>query len=214
VTQEDLNGMCSAILSTPVGAGRRARLVAISGIDASGKGYISSRIEKQLTSGGERVALIGIDGWLNLPATRFADRDRGAHFYRHAFRFSEMLECLVDPLVRDGSVDYVADFTDETASAYRKHRYRFHHVDTVLLEGIFLLRRDLQSRYDLRVWVECSFEAALERAIARSQEGLSKEETIHAYEDIYFPAQRLHFDEDQPQSVADIVFDNEANQQA
>ena len=212
VSREELAGVCGAILRTPVRAGRRARLVAISGIDACGKGYTASRIAQQLTERGARVALIGIDGWLNLPAMRFAEHDPAAHFYRHAFRFQEMMDRLVDPLVRDGSVDCIADFTEETATAYRKHRYRFHEVNTVLLEGIFLLRRDLQSRYDLRVWVECSFRTALERAISRSQEGLTREETIRAYESIYFPAQRIHFAEDQPVERAELVLDNETNQ--
>ena len=42
-------------------------LVAISGIDGSGKGYVSALIERALVSEGIRVAVINIDGWLNCP---------------------------------------------------------------------------------------------------------------------------------------------------
>lgn len=58
-------------------------------------------------------------------------------------------------------------------------------------------------------WIECSFETALIRAVARSQKNLSPEETATAYETIYFPAQKIHFAKDKPQESADIVFYNE-----
>jgi uridine kinase len=208
MTKQDLEAICTCILKTQASAGHRASLIAISGIDASGKGYVSEAIARELTALGKRVALIGIDGWLNLPAVRFRARESGRHFYTHALRFNEMFRMLIDPLIARGSVDCVADFADETAQSFRKHRYQFQDVEIVLLEGIFLFRRDLCDRYDLRVWIECSFETALHRAVARGQEGLPPAETWAAFESIYFPAQRVHFTADKPHNCADIVIDN------
>ena len=58
------------------------------------------------------------------------------------------------------------------------------------------------------VWIDCSFPRALERAIARGQEGLPPADTIRAYETIYFPAQKIHFQRDDPKSAATMIFDN------
>ncbi len=121
---------------------RRALLAAISGVDASGKGYVAARLAEKLETAGRRTALINLDGWLSLPGVRISHDDPGGHFYRHAFRFAEMFSNLVDPLVRTGTIDLTADFTEETATAYRKHRYQYAEIDVVLLEGIFLFRRD------------------------------------------------------------------------
>jgi uridine kinase len=55
--------------------------------------------------------------------------------------------------------------------------------------------------------VRC-IEAVLERAIARSPEGLFLAETIAAYQTIYFPAQRIHFEQDQPQKTAIAIIHN------
>jgi len=208
-TTRDLEIVCNAVGKTPIRDDRKARLMTISGIDSSGKGYTASKVAQMLISKGKRVALIGIDGWLNLPQVRFSKADPGRHFYENAFRFGEMFSELIDPLVSHGSVDCVADYTEETARQYQKHRYKFDHVDTVLMEGIFLLRRDLLDRYDLKVWVECGFETALSRAIARGQEGLPTADTITAYQTIYFPAQMVHFAEDNPQAAADLIFEND-----
>lgn len=206
-----LGDVCQAILGTPIRKGNRARLIAISGIDSSGKGYAAAALAGALRSEGASVALIGIDGWLNLPTVRFSTTQPGQHFDQNAFRFDEMFSKLVDPLVRNGSLDLVANFTEETATQYRAERYCFIGIDTVLLEGIFLLRRDLRPRYDLKVWIECGFDTALKRAVARAQEGLSPERTIAAYRTTYFPAQEIHLRNDDPKDHADILFENDAD---
>ena len=50
----------------------------------------------------------------------------------------------------------------------------------------------------------------LARAIDRAQEGLSAAKTIAAYETIYFPAQRIHLNRDNPRENADLVFENDS----
>ena len=191
-------------------ASERALLVAISGIDGAGKGYVAARLASRLERRGLRVALVGVDGWLNLPAIRFSETDPACHFYRHAIRFEEMFEKLILPLRDRRSIRVEADFTEETASSYRTHVYEWKDVDVVLLEGIYLLRRDLRRHYDFALWVDCSFETALARALGRSQEGLTPEETVDAYSRIYFPAQKIHFREDDPRGSADCVFRNDS----
>lgn len=188
----------------------RSLLVAISGIDGSGKGYISHRIVSQLSHARFRVASINIDGWLHLPDKRFSSQSPAEHFYEHGIRFREMFERLVLPLKQRRSHKIEAELTDATnASEYNRHLYLFEDVDVIVLEGIFLLKRAFRRYYDLAVWVDCTFQTALERAVKRSQEGLSAEQTISDYERIYFAAQRLHFARDNPRAAADLVINND-----
>lgn len=186
-----------------------ALLVAISGIDGSGKGYITHRLAGSLAQRHLNIAAINIDGWLNLPDKRFSQINPAEHFYHHAIRFDELFTQLVFPLRDQRAIALEADYAEETASAYCQHLYQFEDVDVILLEGIYLLKREFQSYYDLSIWIKCSFETALERAIARSQEGLSPAETVNVYQTIYFPAQRLHFEVDQPQKAATVTVNND-----
>lgn len=78
-----------------------------------------------------------------------------------------------------------------------------------MLEGIYLLKREFQPYYDPSFWSECSFDTALERAIARAQEGLPPEETVAAYRRIYFPAQQIHFERDNPRAAATATINND-----
>ena len=187
----------------------RALLVAISGIDSSGKGYCSELLNRALLELRFNTALIHADGWLNLPGVRFGKENLAQHFYDHAFRFDKMFESLVLPLRDRRSVSLTFDFTEETATAYRPKRVEFNNVDIVLLECIFLFKRQLLSHYDFSIWIDCSFETALRRAIARGQEGLGRDATILAYETIYFPAQRIHLAIDRPREAASCIFNND-----
>jgi uridine kinase len=216
--------------------GSRALLVGISGIDGSGKGFIAKRLANSLGKvvgaeddrarleisppgrqtgldrSGYNVALIGVDGWLNLPDLRFSRENCAERFYQHALRLDEMFKSLVVPLRNRREVELEMDFTEETATAHRKHCYRFREVDIILLEGIFLFKRQYRAYFDLTSWIECSFETALARAVRRCQERLPPRETVAAFQTIYFPAQRIHFERDAPQVQADFVLFNDSDE--
>jgi uridine kinase len=65
----------------------------------------------------------------------------------------------------------------------------FSDIDVIVVEGIYLPKRAYHDRYDLSVWIDCSFDAALARAIARAHEGVPPEDTVRAYRTIYFPCE-------------------------
>jgi len=191
------------------GAPDRAVLVGISGIDGSGKGFITSKVEHALTDKSLSVAVISADDWLNLPNVCLNRESYGEHFYKHAIRFDEMFERLILPLRDHRGVDVLADCGNAKATSHHKHRYVFQNIDVVLLEGIFLFKPGYRGYFDLKIWIECSFQTALRRAIARGQEGLPPTETRYAFETIYFPAQRIHLDRDDPRRAADLILHND-----
>jgi uridine kinase len=188
----------------------RALLVAISGIDGAGKGYITQQISSRLTSLYPCVVTINVDGWLSLPGNRFSQERPAEHFYENGIRFAEMFEECVLPLKQHRSHRVEVRLADATnAGQYRQHVYDFKDVDIVLLEGIFLLKRAFRVYYDLAIWVDCTFETALDRALRRGQEGLPPEQAMADYERIYFPAQRMHLEKDNPRQAADVVIVND-----
>jgi uridine kinase len=186
----------------------RSLLAGISGIDASGKGYITAKLADKIRREGFNVAVINVDGWLNLPEIRFSKTNAAENFYENAIRFDEIFENLILPLKNRRSINLFADFAEEIAAEYRKHQYFYEAIDIILLEGIFLFKNEFKKHFDVQIWIECPFEIALQRAIARTQENLSPEETVKAYETIYFPAQKIHFAKDTPQKCADLIWEN------
>jgi len=194
---------CAATIGGP------AVLVGVSGIDGAGKGYLAGRLHARLAQAGLRVATLNVDGWLNLPAVRFSPVRPGEHFYHHALRLDAMFAELVLPLRRSRGIRLVAPHAEETATAYRERLYEYRDVDVVLVEGIFIFKRAYRSHFDLAVWIDCTLETALDRALVRAQECLPPAETRRAYETIYFPAQRLHLELDDPRGGADAIIPND-----
>jgi uridine kinase len=188
---------------------QRSLLAGISGIDGSGKGYLTGQIVSQLQRQGQHAVAINADGWLNLPDKRFNPARPAQHFYEHAIRFDDMFTQLILPLKEKRTHDVVADLAEETAHQYSPHRYHFVEIDIIVLEGIYLFKRAYRDYFDLAFWIQCTFETALERALRRSQEGLPPDETIRAYQTLYFPAQHIHFSRDQPRTSADFVVNND-----
>lgn len=186
----------------------KSLLVAISGIDGSGKGYITEKLVTELNEKGVNAIAINIDPWLTLPEIRFNPENPAEHFYHHAIRFDDMFQMLIHPLTEHRSINLTTVLTGQFGIPSNQS-YDFQNVDVIVLEGIFLFKQALRQNYDLAFWIECSFETALQRALQRNQEDLPPELIVRDYNTIYFPAQRFHFAVDNPQSVVDGIYLND-----
>jgi uridine kinase len=190
-----------------------AALIGISGIDGSGKGYITKQIAEQLSRVLGGIAVVNVDSWVTLPSKRFHRTRPAVHFYEHGLRMDEMWQETILPLRRKRQLDVTINACDATnAERYFPLRFHFRDIDVILLEGIFLFKRAYQRLFDCKIWIDCSFETALRRALARNSEGLSENEIHRDYETIYYPAQRIHFERDNPRQSAGIILLNDTDQ--
>jgi uridine kinase len=186
-------------------------LVGVSGIDGSGKSTLAAEWAAQLEEHGVRVALIGLDDWHNPPDVRFARNgvNAGRHFFQQGIRFPALIQQLLSPLRRHGSLELTTEVLQASDLVPRQKTFSFRDVGLILFEGIFLFRRELRPMFDLKIWVKCSFETALRRALLRKQEGLPEDEIRRDYHNIYFPAQKFHLQRDNPAAAADLILRNE-----
>ena len=186
-------------------------IVGISGIDGSGKGYIGQQLQSSLEYMGLSCVLIGIDGWLQPPSRRFSKQGSGQHFYQSGFRFDEMKTQLYEPLRKTGSIDFIAKHSAPTGvEDMVDFHYLISNPDVIIFEGIFLFQDRFD--FDYTVWIECSYETALERALKRNQEGLSEAQIKHDYRNIYFAAQDIHIKTDNPRGRCDFIYLNDDRQ--
>src|SRR5205809_5631804 len=135
-----LDSLTSKIVATRAErSAANAVLVGISGIDASGKGFITEKIAQRLQETGWRVATINADNWLNLPEVCLSRHKPAEHFYEHAMRFDKMFDQLIVPLKENRAVSFAADCADAKGNT-RKHSYKFRKIDIVWLEAPFLFK--------------------------------------------------------------------------
>src|SRR6266581_4034557 len=92
--------------------------VAISGIDASGKGYITKLLEDELRSNGLKIASINLDPWQNPISVRLQKENAAENFYQNVFRWNDMFDQLIIPLRRNGSIQLSSRLINTHADEY------------------------------------------------------------------------------------------------
>jgi uridine kinase len=183
--------------------------IAISGIDASGKGYIGNLLQQRFESEGYKVANINIDPWQNSLSIRLKKENAAENVYENIFRWNDFFAQLIFPLQKNKCIYLETKGIHTHSDEYYPLIYDFKDTDILLIEGIFLFKKKYLSYYDYKIWIDCSFETGLKRAMKRNSEKLSNEQLINDYHTFYYPAQRLHFEKDNPKGNADVVFTNE-----
>jgi uridine kinase len=182
--------------------------VAISGIDASGKGYTGQLLQKMLETEGYKVDNINIDPWQHPTAIRLRKERAAENFYENILHWNDFFEQLIFPLQKNKNIYLEIKGIRTDADIYYPLIYDYKDSDILLIEGVFLFKRKYLPYYDCKIWVDCSFKTALQRAVKRNAENLTEEGLVHDYHYFYFPAQQLHFEKDHPQDAADIIFIN------
>jgi uridine kinase len=183
--------------------------VAISGIDASGKGHVAERLESELTAKGLRVANLNVDPWQNPIPIRLRDENAAENFYQNVFRWDDVFEQLIIPLRRTGNVHVATQLIFSHADEYFDFTFDFQNIDILLIDAIFLFQQRFLKHYDLKLWIDCSFETGLKRAINRNVERLSNEKLTEDYQTYYYPAQRYHFQKDNPRQLSHLIYCND-----
>jgi uridine kinase len=188
---------------------KTAFTVCISGIDASGKGYTTKLLQEELENIGYKVANINIDPWQNQIATRLRKENAAENVYENIFRWDQFFDQLIFPLQKNKKIYLKAEGIRSDADIYYPLVYDYSDLDILLVEGILLFKKKYLSFYNYKIWIDCSFETGLQRAINRNIEKLDEDRLIHDYDTYYYAAQRLHFEKDDPQRSAEIIFYND-----
>jgi uridine kinase len=75
---------------------------------------------------------------------------------------------------------------------------------------VFLQRPELDPYWDLRVYVDVSFDEVLRRGVARDQQWIgSAADAEHRYHTKYIPGERRYINEVRPRERAEVVVVNE-----
>jgi len=75
----------------------------------------------------------------------------------------------------------------------------------LLFDGVFLLRPELERLWDLKIYLDITFQESLRRGLERASNVSDVEEL---YMNRYIPGQKLYHIHSAPQRKADIVIDN------
>jgi uridine kinase len=122
---------------------------------------------------------------------------------RRALCLEDLRERVLAPLRESRSLRTTLDWAAPGSAGSDRRAFEFVDLDVLVVEGLFLLRRDIRGSFDLSFWVECSFDTALERAIEARHGSAAAVLALH--DQVLLPALKMHLHCDDPRSHADGV---------
>jgi uridine kinase len=182
---------------------RRTTILGISGIDCAGKTSLAARLADELHAAGEDAVVIGGDDFNRPRSERSTYPAEDADY---GFAYGQLVEEVLVPAREGRAVHARLRVKDWERDAWEDGHVVVAPGAIVLLEGVFLFTPEVAPLLDLKVWLEISFEDALERALVRDAAAMGGEDGVRErYATRYFPGQRLHLERDRPRESADLV---------
>jgi uridine kinase len=185
--------------------------VGIDGVDAAGKTFLANQIAAELTQWGATVLRASIDGFHNPKEIRYRHGNLSPEgYYYDSFNYELLKESLLEPLGAGGNRRCrLKAFDFKTDSEIRADELLAADESILVFEGVFLFRPEIRHYWDVKIFVDTSFETSLKRALERDLYLFGNQEEIQKrYREKYIPGQKLYLENEHPQSLADVVIDN------
>ncbi|MEF7654614.1 MULTISPECIES: uridine kinase [Bacillus] len=185
--------------------------VGVSGITASGKTTFANELAEEIKKRGLPVTCASIDDFHNSKVIRYTQGKESARgYYEDAHDYTAFKERLLKPLGPNGNLQY------ETISHNLKTDIPVHNEPlmaqpnmVLIVDGTFLLKKDVEYLFDYKIFVDTDFEIARKRGAKRETEVFgSYEEAEKMFLNRYHAACKMYIDEHNPKECADVVFQN------
>jgi uridine kinase len=187
--------------------------VAIDGCSAAGKTTLADELAEVVRGRTDReVIRVGIDYFKRDPALRTAyPFDSPESYYLDSWDTEAVRDRLLVPLGPGGDRRYAAAVREPSGQALLEPVLADAANDAVLLaDGAFLQRPELVDYWDLRIYVEVSFETVLRRGIERDQVWMTGAAAAEQrYLSKYIPGERMYVEQVNPSERAQVVVGNE-----
>jgi len=182
----------------------RPFIIGVNGIDCSGKTAFANGLNTFLRNNGVSTQMIYMDDFHNPKEMRYAGNNQAENYFNNSFNINLMIEKLLKPARASGKVTAKLTLLDlETDKADVVKQYAITPATIVIIEGVFLFRKEIAPYLDYKVYLDISFEESKQRAVIRDPAAVASK-----YDEKYLPAQQKYIREYSPASMADMVINN------
>lgn len=195
-----------ASVTRALSAAQARVLVAVDGPDAAGKTMLADALAHRLPGPVVRASVDGFHNPAGIRLRRGSLSPQG--YYRDSFDYGALAAGLLGPFT-SGAAAVTTAVYDYRREAATPTVLSVEPESVLIVDGVFLLRRQLRHWWTLSVYLHVPPEVTLRRALARDQVLFrSRRETGRRYRLRYLPAQRMYRAEAGPADKADVVLDN------
>lgn len=186
----------------------KRRVVAIDGIDGSGKSIFGDAVIAECARRSIGVALFSVDDFRQQVDWRRPGASESDIYYEDYYDFAALERCL-EQFVAGASAVQVPTYDSIRECITGETTVSLTGVSLAVLEGVFTLRaRSAANGY--LCYLRTSPDQARQRIVERDmKKGRTREEVERRVRERYFPSQRRYIDAYAPEQRADLLIDNE-----
>lgn len=195
---------CCQQLARDVVALRNPAVIAVDGVDGSGKTTFASRLACGIEGAGRPAVIVHEDDFLAPRAVRYRlGRDSALGYFRDSYDLAALVERVLEPLSPGGDRRVQRRVFDHRADSPMAAPAEEVPVNAVVIvEGMFLHRDELVTRWDWSVFLDVPF---TETARRMAQRDGSHPDPQHPTMRRYVEGQRLYLATCHPQERATVV---------
>lgn len=185
------------------------KVIAINGVDTSGKSIFTNQFAKFLISTGRKTEVLHIDDFHNPLRVRMTGINEIEAYYKNAFNYDQVISEVLEPLQQKETVNKnVVCLNLDTDKYENEISYNIDNETTLLVEGVLLFRTPLIEYFDAKIFIHITFEEVLKRAKLRDVPKYG-EAFLDKYINKYIPIQKKYMKEHQPLKNSDIIINNQ-----
>ena len=187
---------------------KRIYIVGIDGLGGAGKSTLIESLKLELQNESYNSYILHIDDFIHPKSIRYNDsKEEWYCYYNLQWRYDYLIKEILDPIKRGEKIDKDIEFYDKENDTYIKKHIYIPHNSVLLLEGVFLQRKELKDYLDFVVYLNVPQEIRLDRVLKRDVYIGSADDIKDKYNRRYFPAEDRYILECSPTLNADFILE-------
>lgn len=184
-------------------------VIGIDGLGGSGKSMISDMLSETLFSKGYNNIIFHLDDFIFPRSVRYDEQhSQWQCYYSIQWRYDYFINKVLLPIKKNQTFDDYIELYDKENDNYKKQKLEIQNRTIIIVEGIFLQRKELKDLFDYVIYIDVPESERLERLVKRDTYIGSDLEIVSKYQNRYFPAEHKYIAEYSPKHLADCVIYN------
>lgn len=187
---------------------KRIYVVGIDGLGGAGKSTLVDSLKSELQNESYNSYILHIDDFIHPKSIRYNDsKEEWYCYYNLQWRYDYLIKEILDPIKRGEKIDKEIEFYDKENDTYVKKHIYIPLNSILLLEGVFLQRKEIKDYLDFVIYLDVPQEIRLDRVLKRDIYIGSADDIKDKYNRRYFPAEDRYILEYSPALNADLVLE-------